>query len=348
LFDHIFYIQLPGLIFVSLKTIPMYSNIPGLLQKFQGLNVLIVGDVMLDSYVWGRVTGISPEAPVPVLKHGNSENRLGGAANVALNVHSLGAVPIMCSVIGTDSNAGEFRALVRKSGLPEDGLIEAHDRTTTNKTRIFAGHQQLLRMDREVDGYIDSALEEVLWKKIQALINEYSIAAIVFQDYDKGVITPGLIEKIIRLGNDRKIPTLVDPKKRNFSSYRNATLFKPNFKELCEGLNLGIEKTNFDAVHDAAQKLQESSGFEMVMITLSEHGMLISKGKDYKVIPTQARDVADVSGAGDTVIAMASLCLALGMDANDMASLANLAAGLVCERVGVVPVEKEWLLNFKP
>ncbi len=326
----------------------MYSNIPDLLQKFQGLKVLIVGDVMLDSYVWGRVSGISPEAPVPVLKHGNSENRLGGAANVALNVHSLGAVPIMCSVIGVDDNGLEFKALVRKSGLPEEGLIEARNRTTTNKTRIFAGHQQLLRMDREVDGYIDSTLEELLWKKIQSLADENNISAIVFQDYDKGVITPGLIEKIITLGNERKIPTLVDPKKRNFARYRNATLFKPNFKELCEGLNLEIDKTNYDAVHEAAQKLQEQAGFEMVMITLSEHGMLISRGKDYKVIPTQARDVADVSGAGDTVIAMASLCLALGMDANDMAALANLAAGLVCERVGVVPVERDWLLNFKP
>jgi rfaE bifunctional protein kinase chain/domain len=324
----------------------MYSAIPDLLHKFQGLKVLIVGDVMLDSYIWGRASGISPEAPVLVLKHGNSENRLGGAANVALNIHSLGGVPIMCSVIGVDDNGLEFRTLVRKAGLPEDGLIEADHRTTTSKTRIFAGHQQLLRMDREVDRYLDSQLEEALWNKIQALVNENNIAAIVFQDYDKGVITPDLIEKIIRLGNDRKIPTLVDPKKRNFAHYKNATLFKPNFKEFCEGLNLEIDKTNFDAVHEASQVLQEKSGFEMILITLSEHGMLISRGKDYRVIPTQARDVADVSGAGDTVIAMASLCLALGMDANDMAALANLAAGLVCERVGVVPVEKEWLLSF--
>jgi D-glycero-beta-D-manno-heptose-7-phosphate kinase len=324
----------------------MYSSIPDLLQKFRGMNVLVVGDVMLDSYVWGRVSGISPEAPVPVLKHGNSENRLGGAANVALNLHSLGAVPIMCSVIGVDDNGEEFRALVRKSDLSEEGLVEASHRTTTNKTRIFAGHQQLLRMDREVDGYIDPELEEQLWKKIQSLLGEKDIRAIVFQDYDKGVITPGLIEKVIALGNERKIPTLVDPKKRNFARYRNATLFKPNFKELCEGLNLEIDRTNFDAVHEAAQKLKDQAGFEMVMITLSEHGMLISRGSDYKVIPTQARDVADVSGAGDTVIAMASLCLALGMDAYEMAALANLAAGLVCERVGVVPVEKSWLMEF--
>jgi rfaE bifunctional protein kinase chain/domain len=324
----------------------MYSAIPDLLNKFRGLNVLVVGDVMLDSYVWGKVSGISPEAPVPVLKHGNSENRLGGAANVALNIHSLGAVPVMCSVIGSDDNGIEFRALVRKSGLSEEGLIEAHHRTTTNKTRVFAGHQQLLRMDKEVDGYIDPALEELLWKKILSLVKEKDIKAIVFQDYDKGVITPGLIEKVIAMGNECKIPTLVDPKKRNFARYRNATLFKPNFKELCEGLNLEIDRMNFDAVHEAAQKLKDQAGFEMVLITLSEHGMLISRGSDYKVIPTQARDVADVSGAGDTVIAMASLCLAVGMDAYDMATLANLSAGLVCERVGVVPVEKSWLMEF--
>jgi rfaE bifunctional protein kinase chain/domain len=251
-------------------------------------------------------------------------------------------------VIGADENGTEFRALVRQSGLPEEGLIEASNRTTTSKTRVFAGHQQLLRMDREADGYIDPGLEGSLWLKVQSLVDANNIAAIVFQDYDKGVITPGLIEKVIALGNERRIPTLVDPKKRNFARYRNATLFKPNFKELCEGLNLDIDKTDFGAVHEAARKLQEQAGFEMVMITLSEHGMLISRGKDYRIIPTQARDVADVSGAGDTVIAMASLCLALGMDAYEMASLANLAAGLVCERVGVVPVEKEWLMEFKP
>jgi rfaE bifunctional protein kinase chain/domain len=326
----------------------MYSTIPDLLQKFNGLKVLIVGDVMLDSYIWGRVSGISPEAPVPVLKHGNSENRLGGAANVALNVHSLGAIPIMCSVIGNDENGQEFKKLVRKAGLLETGLIETADRATTTKTRVFAGHQQLMRIDRETDSYINQEIETLLWQKILSHSNDTNISAIIFQDYDKGVITPGLIDKIIAMGNDHNIPTLVDPKKRNFARYRNATLFKPNFKELCEGLNLDIEKTNYDLVHDAAQKLQEQAGFKMILITLSEHGMLISRGKEYKVIPTQARDVADVSGAGDTVIAMASLCLALGMDSNEMAALANLAAGLVCERVGVVPVERDWLVNFKP
>ncbi len=322
------------------------SPIGNLLEKFGGLKVLIIGDVMLDSYIWGKVSRISPEAPVPVVMHSHAENRLGGAANVALNVQSLGALPVMCSVIGDDENGHAFKSLIRKLGMPEEGLIESSSRITTSKTRIIAGHQQLLRLDKETDQYIDDETESLLWQRIQALVNQNNIASIVFQDYDKGVITPGLIEKVISLGNAWKIPTLVDPKKRNFSHYRNATLFKPNFKELTEGLNLEIDKTDYAAVHAAARELQEKAGFSMVMITLSEHGMLVSSGNDYQVVPTQARDVADVSGAGDTVIAMASLCLAIRMNIGSMAVLANLAAGLVCEKVGVVPIEKEWLMKF--
>jgi rfaE bifunctional protein kinase chain/domain len=321
------------------------KGISSLLKKFEDMKVLIVGDVMVDSYIWGNVSRVSPEAPVPVVMHTYTENRLGGAANVALNIKSLGAAPVMCSIIGTDDNSKIFRNLIRQLEMPEDGLIESTNRITTSKTRIIAGHQQLLRVDQEVDHYIDEKLESALWQRIQTLVNQNNISAIVFQDYDKGVITPGLIEKVISLGNNRNIPTLVDPKKRNFGYYRDATLFKPNLKELNEGMHLDLKKADFEAVHAAAILLQKKSGFRMVMITLSEQGMLLSKGDDYQVVPTLARDVADVSGAGDTVIGMASLCLATGMDAYEMARLSNLAAGLVCEKVGVVPVEKEWLIN---
>ena len=321
------------------------AGISRIIEQFEGLKVLIVGDVMVDSYVWGKVSRVSPEAPVPVVMRTHTENRLGGAANVALNIKSLGAIPVMCSVIGSDENSRIFKEIIRNLGMPEEGLIESPERMTTSKTRIIAGHQQLLRVDQEVDDYIDPALENALWQRIQALVNQHNISAIIFQDYDKGVITPGLIEKVISLGNNWKIPTLVDPKKRNFGNYRDATLFKPNFKELTEGMHLDIYKTDFDRVHDAARELQEKSGFTMVMVTLSEHGMLISKDNEFRVVATQARDVADVSGAGDTVIAVASLCLAIGLEPYQMARLANLSAGLVCERVGVVPVEKEWLLE---
>lgn len=321
------------------------TGISSILQQFEELKVLIVGDVMVDSYVWGKVSRVSPEAPVPVVIRTHTENRLGGAANVALNVKSLGAIPILCSVIGDDENSKIFRGLIRDMGMPEEGIITAVERVTTSKTRIIAGHQQLLRVDQEEDQYIHSTLENALWQRIQALVNQHNIAAIIFQDYDKGVITPGLIDKVISLGNSWKIPTLVDPKKRNFIHYRNATLFKPNFKELTEGMHLDLRKSDFEGIHEAARKLQEQAGFRLVMITLSELGMLISNGEEFRVVPTHVRDVADVSGAGDTVIAMASLCLAAGLDAYDMARLANLGAGLVCERIGVVPVEKEWLLN---
>lgn len=317
-----------------------------LLRKFEGLRVLIIGDMMLDSYIWGKVSRISPEAPVPVVMHSHTENRLGGAANVALNLHSLGAVPVMCSFIGTDEGGMAFRELIGHLGMTDEGLIGTPERITTNKTRIFAGHQQLLRVDRETDHYIGDGLENQLWEKIESLVNRNDIAAIIFQDYDKGVITPGLISRVVELARTKNIPSLVDPKKRNFGHYRNATLFKPNFKELCEGLNLEIEKTDFDSVHAAAHRLRTTSGFDMVMITLSEHGMLISWGNHYRVVPTRAREVADVSGAGDTVIAMASLCLATGIGNFEMALLANLAAGLVCEKVGVVPVERDWLEGY--
>lgn len=321
------------------------SDISRILKKFEDLKVLIIGDVMVDSYVWGKVSRVSPEAPVPIVMRTRSENRLGGAANVALNIQSLGGTPIMCSVIGNDENSKIFMNLVRQIGMPDQGLIESPNRITTCKTRIFSGHQQLLRVDQEDDEYICEELENALWQRIQALINQNKIAAIVFQDYDKGVITPGMIDRIIALGNSWNIPILVDPKKRNFELYRNITLFKPNFKELTEGMNLNIDKNNYDGIHAAAADLQEKAGFRMVMITLSEHGVLLSMGNDYKVIPTRARDVADVSGAGDTVIGMASLCLAMDMRAYHMAQLTNLAAGLVCEKVGVVPVEREWLLK---
>jgi D-glycero-beta-D-manno-heptose-7-phosphate kinase len=323
------------------------TGIGDILKKFEGLRVLILGDVMVDSYVWGKVSRISPEAPVPVVIQTSTENRMGGAANVALNIKSLGAVPVMCSVIGQDENSKTFRNMARQLGMPEEGLIDSAERTTTTKTRIIAGHQQLLRVDQEVEHYIGEELENKLWQKIQSLINRNDIAAVIFQDYDKGVITPNLIERTITLCNSKNIPTLVDPKKRNFSRYCKATLFKPNFKELTEGLNLEIRKSDFEKIHEAAGELRKKSGFTMVMITLSEQGLLLSGDNGYKVVPAQAREVSDVSGAGDTVIAMASLCLAIGMDAEKMAQLSNLAAGLVIERIGVVPVQKDWLMDYE-
>lgn len=321
------------------------QQLSALLDTFANLRVMIIGDVMLDSYVWGKVSRISPEAPVPVVMQMNTENRLGGAANVALNVKSLGGIPLLCSVIGNDENSRHFRKLLNELDLPDDGLIGSDRRITTNKTRIIAGNQQLLRVDREEDNYLEPVLESALWERIQALINQYPVSAVIFQDYDKGVITAGIVDKTIELTNRMGIPTLIDPKRRNFSFYKNATLFKPNYKEITEGMNLYFEKSDYEKAHEAARVLHQKSGFDIVLVTLSEYGMLVSMDGEYTVVPTHAREIADVSGAGDTVIAVASLCLAAGVEPYRMARLSNLAAGLVCERVGVVPVEKEWLLE---
>ena len=320
--------------------------IADILKNFENKRVLVLGDVMVDSYLWGSVNRISPEAPVPVLNYLTSEKRLGGAANVALNIHSLGAVPVICSVVGADDDGNILRTLMKELRMPEEGLIISERRRTTIKTRIIAGRQQLLRIDREDDTPIEADIESRLLGRIEELISADNIDAIVFQDYDKGVITPAVIARIIKVANDKMIPTLVDPKKRNFSFYKNATLFKPNFKELTEGLNTTISRTDFPSLQKAARELQDKAGFGIVLVTLSEEGMLVSAGDIYHVVPTEAMDVADVSGAGDTVIAVASLCLATGMAPFDMARIANFAAGKVCEKVGVVPVKKEWLINY--
>lgn len=321
------------------------ANIAGLLNKFSTCRVLVIGDVMVDAYLWGKVSRISPEAPVPVVTCTNTEYRPGGAANVALNLHSLGAEPVVCAVTGKDREAGIFKEMLGKLGISHEGIVESDDRCTTLKTRIIAGNQQLLRVDREDDKYIVGELEQQLWERIRLIADSGPLHAIVFQDYDKGVITPFLIEKAIDLGNKREIPTLVDPKKRNFNLYRDATLFKPNFKELVEGLNLDIAKEDTVSLRRVLRDLQERRGFGSVLLTLSEQGLMVCQGERFLRVPTEARDIADVSGAGDTVIALASLCLAAGVDLYDMAKLVNLAAGMVCQKVGVVPVEKEWLLR---
>ncbi len=300
---------------------------------------------MVDTYLWGSVSRISPEAPVPVVTSMKTESRMGGAANVALNVHSLGAVPLICSVIGNDEAGKTFRMLLKNAQIPDDNLIESPERITTVKTRVIAGHQHLLRIDNETEQYLSQEMQEKLNDTIKKNIDSKKIDAIIFQDYDKGIITPGTIDFVIQLAQIKGIPTLVDPKKRNFSHYHHATLFKPNFKELTEGLNLHINKNDINAIALAAKKLREEKFFSMVMVTLSENGMIVTDNDSCHVVPAVKREVADVSGAGDTVIAMASLCLAHGLSAVNTAELSNLAAGLVCEKVGVVPIEKEWLIK---
>lgn len=314
-----------------------------LFEKFRQINVLIIGDVMIDAYTWGKVSRISPEAPVPIVAVEKEENRLGGAANVALNILAMGAKPYLCAVTGNDENAIAFEHLLSSHRLPNEGIIRSQDRITTIKTRIIGNNHQMLRIDKEMEHPLSENETSELFKQIKWIIENRNIDVIIFEDYDKGVITPLLINEVVSLARLKRIPVAVDPKKRNFLSYQNVTLFKPNLKELKEGLSIEIDSNNAESLKKAAIQIRKKLNAEMALITLSEKGVLINTEKNHIMIPAHIRDIADVSGAGDTVISVAALCLAAGISPKDIAALSNLAGGLVCEHVGVVSINPEEL-----
>lgn len=269
-------------------------------ETFNNTSVLIIGDVMIDAYLWGSVDRISPEAPVPIIAVKKRENRLGGAANVGLNIRALGAKPVMCAVIGNDEKGDIFKLLLQNRQMTEDGILVSDSRKTTVKTRIISNDQHLLRVDDEVSESLSSELELQFISHIDKLFDKIDFQAIIFEDYDKGNITPAIIEHVVAKAKQRNIPTLVDPKKRNFNAYKGVTLFKPNFKEICEGLNKDIPKGDFDALAEATAILQANLNAEYIMVTLSELGVFITNTTGYYRIPAHIRDIADVSGAGDT------------------------------------------------
>ena len=316
-----------------------------LFKQFDNFNILIVGDVMIDTYFWGKVDRISPEAPVPIISRTNVEHRLGGAANVARNIKSLGANPILCSVIGMDDKADIFLDIVKGSEMTTEGILKHESRMTTVKTRVMSDNHHLLRIDEEIRSNITEDIENEFYALIKNIVTTKKINAIIFQDYDKGVITLNLINSIVELAKSHHIPTLVDPKNRNFKNFKGVDLFKPNFKELVEGLKLDISKKDIAGIHEASERLRKEQDIQMVMTTLSELGVYISDNGSYHQIPAEIRDIADVSGAGDTVISTASLCLASGIKPKEIAWISNIAGGLVCEKVGVVPIEKQLLLE---
>lgn len=316
-------------------------SITEVFEKFSKLNVLIIGDVMLDSYLWGKVERISPEAPVPIVNVQKREIRLGGAANVALNILSLGAKPILCSVIGNDLDGDNLLSLLDKHGMSKDGMLQVENRPTTIKHRIIAGSQQMLRVDAETDKPVLVSETSQLLSKIQALLPSADV--IIFEDYDKGVITPELIKSVVSLANEKGIATVVDPKKRNFLAYEGVSLFKPNLKELKEGLKIDFDKAEQSQVIEASRLLQKKMGVKANLITLSEYGVFISDGNTNDFIPAHLRSISDVSGAGDTVVSVAALAMALKLPLKLVAEISNLAGGIVCEYVGVVPIDKEIL-----
>lgn len=325
------------------------SKIRKLFDDFKQLRIMVIGDVMVDSYLWGKVERISPEAPIPVVALKKRENRMGGAANVALNIRALGAVPVLCSVIGDDDKGKEFTGLLQKEGISTEGLITGKERITTTKFRIFGNAYQMLRVDEETDEPLGETDHAALFNTISSQIRNTPIHGIIFQDYDKGVITPGLISKVVSLANEFQIPVSVDPKRRNFLHYQGVTLFKPNLKEMKEGINISSDLQEMKEIEEAAILLRKKLECKYLLTTLSEKGVMISepdgKGVKNTFIPAHLRLISDVSGAGDTVITVATLCLALNCSPYEVAYISNLAGGLVCEEVGVVPVNRDKLLR---
>ena len=308
-----------------------------LINGFSRLKVLIIGDLMIDSYTWGRVSRISPEAPVPVVNVIRRESRLGGAGNVVLNIASLGATAVICSVIGDDAPGRELQKIILDANLSTDGLIVEPGRMTTVKERIIAGSQQVVRVDSETENSISLSSQQALLAHIKDSISDVDV--IIFEDYDKGVLSAELIQSVISMAKENNIPTVVDPKRKNFFAYQGATLFKPNLHELRDGL--GLMPTDFDADHlaETVRKFKVSQEFSGVFVTLSERGVYIDFENDQHLIPAHIRQISDVSGAGDTVISIAACVLALGGSTEQIASLANLGGGLVCESLGVVPID---------
>ncbi|HOW26761.1 MAG TPA: bifunctional ADP-heptose synthase [Bacteroidales bacterium] len=315
-----------------------------------GLNVLIVGDVMIDSYIWGTVDRISPEAPVPIVTVNRRASLLGGAANVALNIKAMGGNPILCSVIGNDSKGNEFLQLLEKEELTTEGIVRSKDRITTTKFRIIGNNYQMLRVDEETDAELHAKETEELLSRFASLVKTYHIHIIIIQDYNKGVLTPKVIQKITSRAGELHLTVAVDPKKRNFSEYKSVSLFKPNLKELIEGLKIDFDPNDTDHLREAVQAFQKKQDIDHMLVTLSDKGVFISSrmGEHAYIthsVPAYVRTIADVSGAGDTVISLAALCLALKMTPLDIATISNLAGGLVCESVGVVPINKSQLLD---
>ena len=228
-------------------------------------------------------------------------------------------------------------------GMSKEGIVVSDSRPTTVKARVIAAHQHVVRIDDESDAVATSREESELIKKIEALLPDCQV--VIFEDYDKGVITPMLIEETVKLAKKLGIPTIVDPKKRNFLHYKGVTLFKPNLKELREGLKLEIDAADPASVNRAVEQVKQKLGAEGVMLTLSERGVYIDYQNQKISLPAHKREIADVSGAGDTVVSIAALCVALGLNPEKIAMLSNLGGGLVCQYVGVVPIDKEQLLS---
>lgn len=320
-------------------------NVEQILANLSQLKVAIVGDVMLDTYWWGKVDRISPEAPVPVVALDRKELRIGGAANVALNTISLGASTTIFSVLGDDEDGRTLQQLMSSHAIDTSYLVFAKDRITTNKTRIISRNQQMMRLDAEVTDELGSDIEQMLLDKFKAFVANEKPQVVILEDYNKGVLTESLIASIVAVCNENNIITTVDPKRKNFFAYKGVTIFKPNLKEVKEALNLLFDDVGADLLNNIHLQLSDALHHQYSLITLSERGAFYQGEGVANIIPSHRRNIADVSGAGDTVIAVASLVYAASKDIGLAAEVANIAGGLVCEEVGTVAIDKTKLLN---
>jgi len=316
----------------------MNIDVEHLLSQFSKKHILVIGDVMLDKYIWGSVDRISPEAPVPVVKVEKTDYHAGGAANVAENIHGLGGEVTLIGLIGDDPYGETLHSMLKKDHRYSfQSLIEANHQTTV-KTRVMVQGQQVVRMDDEITDHPSSEITDAL--KVSITKSLTAVDGIILQDYEKGIFSKEMIQWIMIEANQNSIPVYVDPKETNYSAYSGARLFKPNLSEFYKNVD---SSSAFDS---AAKSLRSDNQYEILLVTLGSNGMTLFYDKEKKKIPTQARSVHDVSGAGDTVIATFVLCDLCGVEPSDSAWLANIAAGRVCEEVGVVPVNTNTLVEI--
>lgn len=316
------------------------ERLNALLDGFTGRHIAVVGDIMIDRYTWGKVDRVSPEAPVPVVDVESESVRLGGAANVAHNIQSLGGTPLLVGLVGDDSAAATLRSILRERNLDDAGIITDPSRPTTVKTRVIAHDQHVVRIDHESRAPCSEALRRALTGAVRACAS--SLEGVILEDYNKGVFTPGVIADLVSLAHTRGIPVTVDPKFNHFREYRGVTVFKPNRREAEEVLGIRL-RTTAD-VEGAGHTLRSMLEAENVLLTRGEQGMsLFERDGSVTHLSTTAERVHDVSGAGDTVIATLTMALVAGASFREAAALANMAGGLVVGEVGIVPVRPDRL-----
>lgn len=316
-----------------------------LFDSFSSLKVGVIGDVMLDTYMWGRVERISPEAPVPVVSLNKKEFRIGGAGNVALNLASLGAQVFVLSVTGKDDDGDKLEQLFTENKIRTDYLLKSKNRITTNKMRVISRNQQMMRLDTEITDDLEMTDANTLLHQVRSFIQTNDPDVIIFEDYNKGILTEKIITETISLCKQAGVITTVDPKRKNFFNYKGVDIFKPNLKEVKEALNLLFDEVSLSDLKHIHEELKNLLHHSISFITLSEKGVFYSNDEKAMIVPSHIRHIADVSGAGDTVIAVASLVYAATKNMHLVAETANIAGGLVCEEVGTVAINKEKLLN---